>query len=55
MDRKRLKDCTYTILDNAQAIRMEANGDYPHKSYILEKIEPLEYELRVLKRMCEED
>ena len=55
IDNRRLKDCAYTILDNAQAIKAEADFGHPHATYLLEKIAPIENDLRVIKRMCEEE
>ena len=38
MDTNKLRNCAYTILDNAQAIMMECNRDNPYGGYLLEKI-----------------
>lgn len=51
MDINKLRDCAYTILDNAQAIMMEANRENPYKGYLLEKIKPIENDLSVIKNM----
>lgn len=52
MDISRLRDCAYTILDNAQAIMMECNRETPYGGYLLEKIKPIENDLKVIKDIC---
>ena len=52
MDIRKVRDCAYIILDNAQAIMMEANREKPYPGYILEKLKPIENDLIVLKRQC---
>ncbi len=49
MDINKLRDCAYTILDNAQAIMMEVNRPNPYGGYLLEKIKPIENDLQVIK------
>lgn len=52
MDTNRLRGCAYTILDNAQAIMMECNRESPYEGYLLEKIKPIENDLKVIKNIC---
>lgn len=52
MDKNRLRNCAYTILDNAQAVMMECNRDYPYGGYLLEKIRIIENDLKVIKEEC---
>lgn len=52
MDVNQLRNCAYTILDNAQAIMMEVNKENPYGGYILEKIKPIENDLKVIKSQC---
>lgn len=54
MNTNRLKNCAYTILDNAQAIMMECNRDVPYGDYLLEKIKIIENDLKVIKEECME-
>lgn len=52
MHTSRLRNCAYTILDNAQAIMMECNRDKPYGGYLLEKIKVIENDLKVIKNEC---
>lgn len=52
MDTNKLRSCAYTILDNAQAIMMECNRNEPYGGYLLEKIRPIENDLKVIKEEC---
>lgn len=52
MDINRLRNCAYTILDNAQAIMMECNRDKPYGGYLLEKIKIIENDIKVIKEQC---
>ena len=52
MDTNKLRNCAYTILDNAQAIMMECNRDNPYGGYLLEKIRVIENDLKVIKEQC---
>ncbi len=52
MDVNQLRNCAYTILDNAQAIMMEANRENPYGGYLLEKIKPIENDLQIIKNQC---
>lgn len=52
MNVKRISECAYTILDNAQAIMTECNKENPYSGYLLEKINPIENDLQVLKEEC---
>ena len=49
---KKLRDCAYTILDNAQAIMMECHNESPYPGYLLEKIKPIENDIKVIKSIC---
>lgn len=49
---KKLRDCAYAILDNAQAIMMECHNEYPYPGYLLEKIKPIENDIKVIKSIC---
>lgn len=48
----KLRNCAYTILDNAQAIMMECHNENPYPGYLLEKIKPIENDLKVIKSIC---
>lgn len=52
MDIDRIRNCAYTILDNAQAVMMECNRENPYAGYLLEKIRPIENDLQVIKEEC---
>ena len=52
IDIKKLRNCAYTILDNAQAIMMECHNENPYPGYLLEKIKPIENDLKVIKSIC---
>ena len=52
MDINQLRNCAYTILDNAQAIMMEVNRPNPYGGYLLEKARPIENDIQILKRQC---
>lgn len=52
MDVNRLRNCAYTILDNAQAVMMECNSDNPYGGYLLEKIRIIENDLKVIESQC---
>lgn len=52
MNVKIISECTYTILDNAQAIMSECNRENPYSGYILEKIKPIENDIQVIKEQC---
>lgn len=52
MNNERIRNCAYTILDNAQAVMMEANRENPYGGYLLEKIKPIENDLKVIKEEC---
>ena len=52
MNINRLRNCAYTILDNAQAVMMESNRENPYGGYLLEKIKIMENDLKVIKEMC---
>lgn len=49
---KKLRSCAYTILDNAQAIMMECHNESPYPGYLLEKIKPIENDIKVIKSIC---
>lgn len=48
----KLRNCAYTILDNAQAIMMECHNENPYPGYLLEKIKPIENDIKVIKSIC---
>ena len=48
----KLRSCAYTILDNAQAIMMECHNENPYPGYLLEKIKPIENDIKVIKSIC---
>lgn len=52
MNIEQIRSCAYAILDNAQAIMMEANRPNPYGGYILEKIIPIKNDLQVIKNQC---
>lgn len=52
MDIERVRNCAYTILDNAQAVMMECNRKNPYGGYLLEKLKPIENDLKVIKYKC---
>lgn len=52
MDIKKVRGCAYTILDNAQAIMMECNREKPYEGYLLEKLRPIENDLKVIREQC---
>lgn len=52
MDINQLRNCAYTILDNAQAIWTECNREKPYAGYLLEKLKPIENDLQVMKNQC---
>ena len=52
MNIERVRDCAYTILDNAQAVMMEANKENPYGRYLLEKLRHIENDLKVIKEEC---
>lgn len=52
MNKDRLRECAYTILDNAQSIMAEAVKENPYTGYLLEKIKPIENDIEVIKNMC---
>lgn len=52
MDIKKIRNCAYIVLDNAQAIMMECNRDIPYAGYLLEKIKIMENDLKIIKEQC---
>lgn len=52
MDVSELRNCAYTILENAQAIWTECNRTNPYPGYLLEKLKPIENDLEVMKSQC---
>lgn len=49
----RAKGCIYNIRDKLNAIDLELHTEKPYLPYLLEKLEPIENDIRCLKSMCE--
>lgn len=51
---KKIMDCLYAIKDNLYAIECEFMKDKIYKPYVLEKLKPIENDLKVIKSIMEE-
>lgn len=52
-EQQKAKDCVYNIRDKLNAIDLELHKEKPYLPYLLEKLEPIENDVRCLIAMCE--
>lgn len=53
--KNKIISCISNIEDKLNAIKNEINLDKPYKYYILEKIEPILFDAKCIKNMCEDE
>ncbi len=53
-EKKKIESCILNIEDMLKAIKKEVQLDKPHKYYILEKIEPILFDAKCIKSICED-
>ena len=51
----KIKGCICNIQDKLSAIENEINLKKPYNYYIIEKIEPIIYDAKCIKSMCESE
>ena len=54
-EKKKIESCIYNIEDKLNAIKNEIKLDKSYKYYILEKIEPIIFEAKCIKSICESE
>ena len=54
-EKKKIESCILNIEDKLNSIKNEINLDKPYKYYILEKIEPVIFDAKCIKSICESE
>ena len=54
-EKERIESCISSIQDNLEAIRKEIKLERPYKYYILDKLEPIFYDVKCIKSICESE
>ncbi len=54
-EKTRIESCISNILDKLEAIKSEIRLEKPYKYYILEKIEPILFDAKCIKSICESE
>lgn len=54
-ERDKIKSCIFNIQDKLEAINKEIELEKPYKYYILEKIEPILFDSKCIKSICESE
>ena len=51
----KINSCIYNILDKIEAIKNEITLEKPYKYYILEKIDPIIWDAKCIKSICDKE
>ena len=54
-EKRRIESCINNIQDKLESIKKEVKLEKPHKYYILEKIEPILFDAKCIKSICESE
>ena len=54
-EKTRIESCISNIQDKLEAIKSEIRLEKPYKYYILEKIEPILFDAKCIKNICESE